>query len=80
MTKKNVETDIKRLENLLTSEEGKVLIKTLEQYYKTLSKCYPELSIDFKINDTVDIIHKLLRLIARDYELEQEEKKNKEEE
>ena len=80
MTKKNVETDIKRLENLLTSEEGKVLIKTLEQYYKTLSECYPELSIDFQINDTVDIIHKLLRLIARDYELEQEEKKNKEEE
>ena len=48
--------------------------------YKTLSECYPELSIDFKIDDTVDIIHKLLRLIARDYELEQEEKKNKEEE
>ena len=80
MTKNNTKSDLERLENLLTSKEGKQLNQALEQYYKVLSECYPELSIDFKINDTVDIIHKLLRLIARDYELEQEEKKNKKEE
>lgn len=79
MKKNSVKTDLERLENLLTSEEGKQLNQALEQYYKVLSECYPELSIEFKINDTVDIIHKLLRLIARDYELEHENVEIKEE-
>lgn len=79
MIKKKEENDLERRYHLLMTEEGKNLNDALERYYKTLSKCYPILNTEFKINDTLEMIHTMLLLIARDYNLGEGEEENKEE-
>lgn len=80
MANKKITTDMERLCHLLMTKEARNLNEALDQYYRTLSKCYPTFSTDFKINDMLGMMHSLLLLIARDYEWEQRDIKPKEEE